>query len=210
MFWLTVPIAAPTGGVTVPESYYGIAIVALLPLTAAMVVLQANPYHALVIRGILGAVAALAYALLGAADVALTEALVGTMLSITLYAVAVRSSLRLRLGTLIPADRPECLQREGALPELRAAIAPYYMRLESAPQTTVADLEAALAAREVHGILYPSPSSEEPQYLLAVRVRRLYEILKAAPLPEAIDLHYWQPEEEGRPKPIAPNSVEVS
>jgi uncharacterized MnhB-related membrane protein len=61
------------------DSYVYI-IVALLPLAASMVVLQVNPYHALVIRGILGAVAALVYAVLGAADVALTEALVGTML----------------------------------------------------------------------------------------------------------------------------------
>ncbi len=83
------------------EQPYIFAIVALLPLTALMTVSQVNPYHALVIRGILGAVAALVYALFGAADVALTEALVGTMLSITLYAVAVRSSLTLRLG--IPA-----------------------------------------------------------------------------------------------------------
>lgn len=81
------------------ESYvYGIT--ALLPLAAAMVVFQTNPYHALVIRGILGAIAALVYAVLGAADVALTEALVGTLLAITLYAVAVRSSLVLRLGVL--------------------------------------------------------------------------------------------------------------
>ncbi|MGA1356975.1 MAG: hydrogenase subunit MbhD domain-containing protein [Prochlorothrix sp.] len=83
------------------EQPYIFAIVALLPLTALMTVSQVNPYHALVIRGMLGAVAALVYALFGAADVALTEALVGTMLSITLYAVAVRSSLTLRLG--IPA-----------------------------------------------------------------------------------------------------------
>lgn len=75
-------------------------IVALLPLAALMLVFQVNPYHALVIRAILGAVAALVYAVLGAADVALTEALVGTMLAITLYVVAVRSSLVMRLGIL--------------------------------------------------------------------------------------------------------------
>ncbi len=63
------------------EDLYVVAITALLPLTACMVVLQVNPYHALVIRGIFGAVAALVYALFGAADVGLTEALVGTMLS---------------------------------------------------------------------------------------------------------------------------------
>ncbi|WLT40134.1 DUF4040 domain-containing protein [Synechocystis sp. B12] len=65
-------------------------------------VIQGNPYQALVMRGILGAVAALIYTLLGAADVALTEALVGTMLSVTLFAVAVRSSLVLRLGVITP------------------------------------------------------------------------------------------------------------
>lgn len=82
------------------DDFYMIAITALLPLTAGLLVVQVNPYHALVIRGILGAIAALIYALFGAADVALTEALVGTMLSITLYAVAVRSSMTVRIGVV--------------------------------------------------------------------------------------------------------------
>ena len=69
-----------------------IAIVALLPLTALLLVLQTNPYRALIVRGVLGAIAALTYALFGASDVALTEALVGTLLSMTLYAIAIRSS----------------------------------------------------------------------------------------------------------------------
>src|SRR5512146_3262382 len=79
---------------------YVYAIVALLPISALMLMIQTNPYQALVIRGIVGAVAALVYAVLGGADVALTEALVGTMLAITLYAVAVRSSLVMRLGVV--------------------------------------------------------------------------------------------------------------
>jgi putative multicomponent Na+:H+ antiporter subunit B len=82
------------------DDSYIYAIVALLPLAAVMLTVQVNPYNALVIRGILGAIAALVYAVLGAADVALTEALVGTMLAITLYAVAVRSSLVMRIGVL--------------------------------------------------------------------------------------------------------------
>ena len=81
------------------DSYIYI-IIALLPLSACKLLFQTNPYNALIIRGILGAVAALVYVVLGAADVALTEALVGTMLSITLFAVAVRSSLIMRLGVL--------------------------------------------------------------------------------------------------------------
>ena len=75
-------------------------IIALLPLASLMLVFQVNPYQALVVRAILGAVAALVYAVLGAADVALTEALVGTMLAVTLYLIAVRSSLVMRLGII--------------------------------------------------------------------------------------------------------------
>jgi len=79
---------------------YVYAIAVLLPISAAMLVSQTNPYNALVIRGILGALSALVYTILGAADVALTEALVGAFLATMLYAVAVRSSLVLRLGVV--------------------------------------------------------------------------------------------------------------
>jgi putative multicomponent Na+:H+ antiporter subunit B len=85
---------------TIPIDPYVYVLVALLPLAALMLIFQTNPYHALALRGILGAVAAMVYGVLGAADVALTEALVGTLLAITLYAIAVRSSLVLRLGVL--------------------------------------------------------------------------------------------------------------
>lgn len=68
-------------------------IASLLPLSSCLLVLQTNPYNALVMRGMLGAIAALLYATFGAADVALTEALVGTLLSVVLYAIAIRSAL---------------------------------------------------------------------------------------------------------------------
>ena len=79
---------------------YVYAIAVLLPISASMLVFQTNPYKALVIRGILGAISALVYTILGAADVALTEALVGAFLATMLQAVAVRSSLVLRLGVV--------------------------------------------------------------------------------------------------------------
>jgi putative multicomponent Na+:H+ antiporter subunit B len=40
-------------------------ITALLPLSALMLILQTNPYHALVVQGILGAVATLVFAFWG-------------------------------------------------------------------------------------------------------------------------------------------------
>lgn len=48
------------------DSYIKI-ITALLPLAAAMVVLEANPYQALIVRGILGAIAVLLYTVFGCA-----------------------------------------------------------------------------------------------------------------------------------------------
>lgn len=118
-------------------------ITALFPLTAILLVTQANPYQTLVLRGILGSVATLLYALLGAPDVAITEALVGTLLSTTLYAVALRSSMALRLE-----DRRGHGAAEGAPgveQQLSAWIAPLHLRLRLVP--------AADTRPSVHGWL---------------------------------------------------------
>lgn len=127
-------------------------IVALLPLSACLVVFQVNPYHALVIRGVLGAIAALVYTVLGAADVALTEALVGTLLAITLYAIAVRSSLVIHLGVL----EGESTQVEEnhhfsqLMDELRLIFGKHYLRLELISYTNMQALHQALMDQEVH------------------------------------------------------------
>jgi len=152
-------------------------ITALLPLSALMLILQTNPYHALVIQGILGAVATLVFAVLGAADVALTQALMGTLLAITLYAIAVRSSLVMRLGVLedgaiaqsaVPkaiqtedeslADRKifsvsapqECDHFQQLMNDLRTIFHKHYMRVEVVPYTNTQALHRALMDKEVH------------------------------------------------------------
>jgi putative multicomponent Na+:H+ antiporter subunit B len=173
-----------------------VAIAALLPLTAAMLVTQVNPYHALVIRGILGAVAALVYALFGAADVALTEALVGTMLSITLYAIAVRSSMSLRLGILDEtSDVAPAALAQVMYPALRKILKTYHMHLEVLTYPTLQSLQFALENKEIHAtcVAVEPYSPEPPQlseavtapYRLNVRLQRLYEILHGA-MPVAI------------------------
>jgi putative multicomponent Na+:H+ antiporter subunit B len=162
-------------------------ITALLPLAAAMVVFQTNPYHALVIRGILGAVAALIYTVLGAADVALTEALVGTLLAITLYAVAVRSSLVFRLGVL-KSDLYEATTSEQSSPfqcivdELNTVFDQHYMRVELVPYMYPEDLHHALIEKDIHATCMPQSVqgqaiASEPQYQTQTRLRRLYDIL---------------------------------
>jgi putative multicomponent Na+:H+ antiporter subunit B len=83
-----------------------ILIVSLLPVTALITVLQRQPYYALISRGIMGVVAVMVYAVMGAADVALTEALVGTLLTVVLFAITVRSSLAIRIGILDADAKP--------------------------------------------------------------------------------------------------------
>lgn len=152
---------------------YVYVLVALLPLSAVLLILQVNPYHALVIRGVLGAIAALVYAVLGAADVALTEALMGTMLAITLYAVAVRSSMVMRLGVLEGEESADFGQ---ILAQLRTILAKWYLRLELIPYANAEALKEALLNQEVHGTC----QQESPEtYHTAIRVRRLYEIIKS-------------------------------
>jgi putative multicomponent Na+:H+ antiporter subunit B len=148
---------------------------ALLPLSAGLLVVQTNPYRALVVRGILGSVAALVYALLGAADVALTEALVGTLLAVILYAVAVRSSLVVRLG-VVTAD----LERRGQelqtlMTELRRVLGQQHLLVEWVTYAEPADLAQGLAQQEVHAIC---TCSESPEILTTTPILRLYEILQ--------------------------------
>ncbi len=176
-----------------PENLYIIAITVLLPLTACLLLLQVNPYQALVMRGILGAVAALVYALFGAADVALTEALVGTMLSITLYAVAVRSSLSMRLGLVgSEVDQPQfagnAAEQSGfpqdVLVNLSHVLRKYHMRLEPVTFPDQAALKAAWMNQELHAAL--KISCDQPSdYQLQTHVQRLHEILQTE---MAIDL----------------------
>lgn len=181
---------------------YTYVIVALLPLSALMLVFQTNPYHALVIRAILGAIAALVYIVFGGSDVALTEALVGTMLAVTLYVVAVRSSLVMRLG-ILKSDKEEGRQtavevlvddKGGGtslktdwethgltelIASLRKIINQHYLRLELVEYPDFSALEQALAEGEVHGICtQQTASGSDRVYDTKVRVRRLFEIFK--------------------------------
>ncbi|MBW4556779.1 MAG: DUF4040 domain-containing protein [Trichormus sp. ATA11-4-KO1] len=160
-------------------------ITALLPLSAFMLVLQVNPYNALVIQGILGAVAALVFAVLGAADVALTQALMGTLLAVTLYAIAVRSSLVMRLGVIKDesSEADEDAQFGQLMDELRTIFGKHYVRLELVPYTNMQALHRALMDKEVHTIcsrrsLHPPPDQAQ-LYHTATRVQRLYDIMQA-------------------------------
>ncbi|NER08844.1 MAG: DUF4040 domain-containing protein [Okeania sp. SIO3C4] len=202
------------------EDVYVLAIAALLPLTALMLVLQVNPYNALVIRGILGAIAALVYALFGAADVALTEALVGTMLSITLYAVAVRSSMSMRLGVLATEpDSEDCQDDSYALPEpllseLRQMLGRHHMRLERMTYPSLPALCNALANKDIHAICIETKTAEtgllqvDPTrpYHIRTRLKRLYDLMQKDIPSTVASLSYAQPNLPASVAIVAPDS----
>lgn len=156
-------------------------IVALLPLTSLMLVFQVNPYNALVMRAIVGAIAVLVYVILGAADVALTEALVGTMLAVTLYIIAVRSSLVMRLGILKQnTPQPETYFTE-LITSLKKALDKYHLRLELVEYSDNQSLQQALVSQEIHATCIEqqhSPPNLETKYQTAIRVHRLFEIMQ--------------------------------
>jgi putative multicomponent Na+:H+ antiporter subunit B len=182
------------------------AIALLLPLSAGMVVFQGNPYHALIMRGILGAIAALTYTILGAADVALTEALVGTLLAIMLYAVAVRSSLVMRLG-ILEEDMDEVSGKATPeqkanhpltplLEDLRLVLKKHYMRLELVPYVNWQALQRSLSEKEVHAICARSeygdgvPGAEKRPYQTVTRIKRLYDFMGTELTSTASSLSY--------------------
>lgn len=174
------------------DTSYIYVLVALLPLAACMLVLQVNPYHALLLRGVLGAIAALVYAILGAGDVALTEALVGTLLAITLYAVTVRSSLVLRLGAIEDELKGEESDRDFGklIDKLRTVCRKRHMRLELVPYTNTQALHRALMEKEVHATCArreqleqedqdpPEWDDERQPYQTAIRIQRIYDIME--------------------------------
>jgi putative multicomponent Na+:H+ antiporter subunit B len=186
-------------------------ITALLPLSSLMLLLQTNPYHALVIQGISGAVATLVFAVLGAADVALTQALMGTLLAITLYAIAVRSSLVMRLGVLEDgANETDDESHLGQLmDELRTIFGKHYMRLEVVPYTNTQALHRALMEKEVHAACarrdydnqdpVASQNEQEPYYT-TTRVRRLYDIMRTELSSPATSLTYVNAPDSGEEK----------
>ena len=169
-------------------------IIALLPLASLMLVFQVNPYQALVVRAILGAVAALVYAVLGASDVALTEALVGTMLAVTLYVIAVRSSLVMRLGIIKGMETEKESYFTEIITNIKKIINQHYLRLEIVEYPSLLDLKQGLLAKEVHAICTKrelelaggiAETKVKQTYETAIRVHRLFEIIQTeANLPD--------------------------
>jgi len=171
------------------DNLYIYFIVALLPISALMLMTQVNPYQALVMRGILGAIAVLSYIILGAADVALTEALMGTFLGVALYIIAVRSCFVMRLGVLTNEDiTDDDSDFASIIKQLKKTINQVHLRLELVSHSDEELLEKALNNREIHGYLLPN--NQDNNYLLNIRIKKLFNLIKDEPLNSSITVNY--------------------
>ena len=69
----------------------------ILPFLGFLLIRSKSPTQALIYRSFLGSIAALVYSIVGAPDVALTEVLVGTLLSTLIYIISIRGCYSLVL-----------------------------------------------------------------------------------------------------------------
>ena len=69
----------------------------ILPFLGFLLIRSNSPTQALIYRSFLGSIAALVYSIVGAPDVALTEVLVGTLLSTLIYIISIRGCYSLVL-----------------------------------------------------------------------------------------------------------------
>lgn len=128
---------------------------ALLPLGALVTVLQRRPAFALVARGMMGGIAALLYAVLGAPDVALTEALMGTFLVVLLYAITVRATLVVRVGVMAEGEDNAPVSCDPAVAPVRRCCHRHHLEVEFRPDHDPAALGRSLAAGEVDAVFGP-------------------------------------------------------
>lgn len=138
-----------------------IGLVALLPLTALVTVIQKRPFYALISRGIMGTVAALIYAAMGAPDVALTEALMGTLLTVLLYLIAVRSSMVVQIGWLETHESlpmPNGSACDPLFEPIRRCCHSHYLELEIVRFTDRSAMNRALRRGHIHAVFGPSES----------------------------------------------------
>ncbi len=111
-----------------------------IPLIGLALVRCNDPWKALVLRSALGGFAALLFATYGAVDVALTEALVGTLLSTLLYAVAIKHTTTFRL--LHDPQMPMPQEQEEQLKRLLTTVGLQLELVDSAPAEDNGDLHA--------------------------------------------------------------------
>ncbi len=122
---------------------------------------------------------------------ALTEALVGTLLAITLYAIAVRSSMVMRLAVLEETLTKVDGKFNDFVANLRQILRKYCLRLEFVPYNDPEALHQALLSKEVHALCLVNP--DQNSYQTTIRVKRLYDLIQRELVAPNIRLDYKNP-----------------
>ena len=84
----------------------------ILPILGVLLICTQSPIRGLIYRSFLGSIAAFIYAVCGAPDVALTEVLVGTLLSSILYIITIRACYSVVIVVSDNYDVPDPLMGE--------------------------------------------------------------------------------------------------
>ena len=127
----------------------------LLPILGVLLIRSVSPINTLIYRSFLGSIAALLYALVGAPDVALTEVMVGTLLSSLLYIVTIRSCYTvviIRDEKSEPDDKTDA-QLKSIFDELKLSINFQYERLSSNIVQDIKFLHSSSMSGSPHAIL---------------------------------------------------------
>jgi len=103
------------------------------------------------------------------------------MLAVTLYIIAVRSSLVMRLGILQESETEKESYFTELITNLKKVINQHYLRLELVPYPNIQALEKALITKEIHATctkIEPVASDSKQIYCTTIRVHRLFEIMQ--------------------------------
>ena len=140
----------------------------LLPLLGILLIGSQSPINSLIYRSFLGSISALIFALLGAPDVALTEVMVGTLLSSLLYIVTIRScySIVLIYDKKTPLPEPLKVKLKSIFDELHLNIIYQAEDLSTNEKSNLEFLSSSKYSGSPHAILLDSIVYFEAESLL--------------------------------------------
>jgi len=140
----------------------------ILPFLGILLSRSESPINSLIYRSFLGSIAALIYAVVGAPDVALTEIMVGTLLSALIYIVTIRSCYTIVIivdkASPPQADLKNCLKE--VFSELHLRIVYQEEEFNADPKQNLAFLSGSRLSGSPHLLIHDSNLYFEVESLL--------------------------------------------
>ena len=150
----------------------------LLPVLGLLLIQSESPINSLIYRSFLGSIAALIYALIGAPDVALTEVMVGTLLSSLIYIVTIRScyTIVVIVDSASPPDTALKNLLKSIFDELHLKIVYQEEDFKESTEYNIKLLTSSRLSGSPHALLHQSTLFAEVKTLLDdIRLTRAYQ-----------------------------------